>query len=310
MAEKEATEKGDSPKSWRPDSIFWGGVLVFLGILLLLNTTGAINANMWELWRLWPITLVAVGISIFAPKGIIAKVCNSALLVITIVLAFYVSTTDAVTQQVSGDEQTRSFSRGLIGAQAADVKIDGGAITLNLNSAAMRDVARAALQSEHFTLKTTSDTSDGMQRVTIGLESQGFPWFPTGDNILDVTLGQDLPTDLTIDSGASQINGDLSSVNLRNLTFDAGASSVNLKLGDKQAEQRVNVDGGASSLTLRVPRSSGVQIKMDAGLVNKDFDDIREVSKDTYETDSFETTSRKVFIAVNAGASNLKIERY
>ncbi|NMB90435.1 MAG: hypothetical protein GYA17_18900 [Chloroflexi bacterium] len=52
-----------SSESNKRPSIFWPVLLVAAGIILLLNTTGAIQGNTWDmLWRLWPLLLVVGGL--------------------------------------------------------------------------------------------------------------------------------------------------------------------------------------------------------------------------------------------------------
>ena len=45
-----------------PKSRFWGGVLVFLGSWLLLNTLGLVRVGFWDLF--WPLLLIGLGVKL------------------------------------------------------------------------------------------------------------------------------------------------------------------------------------------------------------------------------------------------------
>ena len=47
-----------------------GVVLVFIGTILLLETLGILPWNLWAaMWRLWPVLIVIIGLSILLRNG-------------------------------------------------------------------------------------------------------------------------------------------------------------------------------------------------------------------------------------------------
>ena len=52
--------------STRDPSIFWGVILVVLGILFLLGTTGVLNEVNWS--YVWPVIIIAVGVWLIASR--------------------------------------------------------------------------------------------------------------------------------------------------------------------------------------------------------------------------------------------------
>ena len=70
---------------------FSGIILLFLGILFLLQTTGVLPWALWEtLWRYWPIVLILIGLRILLRKmhpwllGLITVVILAATLLLAI----------------------------------------------------------------------------------------------------------------------------------------------------------------------------------------------------------------------------------
>ncbi len=46
--------------------MFWGTILVIIGIIALLKNLGFITAGVWEV--VWPILLISLGVSLLAKK--------------------------------------------------------------------------------------------------------------------------------------------------------------------------------------------------------------------------------------------------
>jgi len=61
-------------KSYDPENITWGVLLIFVGILLLLNTTGAISWNIWQqIWIYWPVLVILGGVQVILGHGWLAR---------------------------------------------------------------------------------------------------------------------------------------------------------------------------------------------------------------------------------------------
>lgn len=51
-------------------NVFWGVFLVFLGIMLLLNSLGVIPWTIWhDIWQYWPFLLIIAGIQVMLGSG-------------------------------------------------------------------------------------------------------------------------------------------------------------------------------------------------------------------------------------------------
>jgi hypothetical protein len=99
-------------------------------------------------------------------------------------------------------------------------------------------------------------------------------------------------------------------VRLTDLTVKAGASSSVITLGSKQVDLNVNIDSGASSTLLRIPKDSGVTLNFEGGLSSRVFDDLQEVSDGRYRSQNYETATNRITIDADAGMASFRIERY
>ncbi len=91
--------------------------------------------------------------------------------------------------------------------------------------------------------------------------------FGTTRNRWDLTLGQAVPLDLTIDLGAGQSDIDLRELKLDRVEIDMGVGEVNLDLrGPHASGFLVKIDGGVGSAKLALPAEVGVRVKIDGGI--------------------------------------------
>ncbi|MCZ6777287.1 MAG: hypothetical protein O7D34_12685, partial [Ignavibacteria bacterium] len=70
------------------------------------------------------------------------------------------------------------------------------------------------------------------------------------------------------------------------------------------------VDAGASSITISVPSSAGCEIRYNGGLSRKRFHEFEKVDTDTYRSENFAWSPRKIYIDINVGVSSVKVIRY
>jgi hypothetical protein len=193
----------------------------------------------------------------------------------------------------------------------ADVTINAGASKINVRSENLDVAAKATLRSNITHLVEKSSVQSHTQYVTLSSESNNGLWFSGNmKNEWDILIDQDRPTKLTIDAGASDIDLDVSQAIVEQLTLKAGASSSRITLGDKSEKTNLKIDSGASTVVARIPKSSGVSVRIDGGLVSKQLADLRQVSEGYYETDGFNTAAKQIVINADIGAANFTLERY
>lgn len=296
-------------RGWDVGSLFWGLLLVAFGGLLLLGNLGVIEVRWGELWRLWPLLIVAVGFSVLATTHWIWKILSVGFIVAAIFAVLWVGLGryDPDPKNTTNQNTVASLQSGVTNT---DVTIRAGASKLTVQSEDMADIVRASLQSDGLALKEQNSREGDTQKVVLSSESQRGMWFGTFQNEWDVVLSERLPMRLTIDAGASSIDADLSQLRLTDVAVKAGASSSVLTLGSKNDTVRVAIDSGASSMTLRVPKDSGVTMNFDGGLSAREFGDLKEVSKGVYKSDNADTAAKRLIIDADAGLASFRIERY
>lgn len=302
-----ARRHGFSP--WR---IFIGLIIVLLGLQLLASNYGWNWALSFDLWRLWPLIIILIGLSVLSRGRMMSTVTGVILAVglfAVVVGVFLVqpSTTDRT-------EVRRDIS--LTRESAATLSV----VTLDMGAASI-DVTGGADQAINGTFASSvADLSinnrlDGTtQRVDLTTEQRdGRTWFWMGhmQNTLSLRLNDVQPTELNIDSGAARLDLDLRTVIAQRVSVDAGASSIDLQLGDKAMQATVIIKSGASSLTVSTPKSvDGVRVHLDAGLSGKTIpSELKNRGDGLYETDNYDTAAKKIDLTIDAGVSSITLER-
>lgn len=302
-----STPETATDRSWNMGKIFWGLLVILVGILLLLDNLGVYSFNIAQLWQLWPVLVIGLGISFLQPRSTIAAAAVLILIAATLGLVVY-----AATRPVEGVRVSESQSNVTVesGVTEGEVVIRTGAGTLELESDSATPLASATLNSDVFELRQVTERRGNTQYVRFTTEGRSDWNFGMTKNDLALTLGEQLPTKLNIDAGASRVRGDLSGVKLRELTIKSGASDIDVTLGSKLTDSEVTLDAGASSVKLHVPRDTGVRIISEDGLSGKEFEDIDEVGEGRYESADFEAAATKITIRAKLGVSSFTIDRY
>ena len=324
---KEPTEKAPTKKKpaqssgfseWvESDNFFWGLLLISLGALFLLHNVGVLQLYIGNIWQLWPIVIILIGVSMIQLKGKWNTAVNVGATIIIVLLALFVLTNENGLRQGpithDSDDVVAIENRASLWqkTEKADVRVDTGAISLRLDSVPEGDsqVVNAQLKGNR---KITEETRmDGTtQRIELGTKGHPGAGIFQGKNRLELGLTQRVPVDLRLDMGASTISGDLSQVQLENLIIDTGATTVDLTLGSKLERSTVTIDSGASNIKLRMPKEVGYRVERDGGLTSSNFDGAEKVSDDLYETEGFAQAEKQILIIADTGATSFKIEQY
>jgi len=298
-------------RRWNAGHIFWGLLLVLIGMLFLLQNLDVVDINFANLWMLWPIFIIMIGVSMVALRGwlgvvISALVAVAALTLVTLVALDVVRPGE--TGSLRNDNVSVAREAGTI--EKLKLTVEAGAGTIDLSSASAIKLVDASLKSTVTSLSHHSTRTGTTQEVRLSMNDGSHWWNGRMRNDLRVVLGQSLPTDLKIDAGAAKITADLAQVNLQKLDIDSGASSLDITLGTVNKTTDVSYDIGASSITLRLPRSSGVSLTLDSGLSGTDLSGLKEVSDNYYQSDNFSSATHQINIHGKMGMANLTIAYY
>jgi len=299
-------------------NIFWGIILIFLGVLFILQNLGLVFFDWRSLWRLWPVILVLWGISILPVKSWIRMVLT--LLVLAATLTFMLNKTVDVNRY---DEETHWWNepeaKNVEQAFTIPYTDTVESTWLDLDAAAgvysIRDTSNQLLEFEKsgslvqykYILKTSEDET----KISIQPEEGGgIILRKQNNNVVRMSLNTHPVWNINLDVGASAVKFDLSPFKVSNLDVDAGAASFVIKFGDRYPNTHVNIDAGASSISLEIPEGSGCDLRVSSVLSGKTIKGFERLERGHYRTDNFEESNNKIFVNVDAAVSSYSVTRY
>lgn len=259
-------------------NMFWGFVLILVGVLFYLKTAGVIT-DVWG-W-FWPVGMIMLGVWVLVMRF------NPGLFGL----------------------KHENFSVDLQGATRIDVDFDHGAGTVFFGGGAAPGVAISGLGGLGLEVSTSRDGD----RLGIDLEAGPtfLPFLGPDGGEWRFALSQEVPVAIKIDAGASSMDLDLRDVKLTFLGINTGASSVRAKLPANAGQSLVDIESGAATIELQVPAGVGARIRFEQGASSINVDEKRfprSLAGDhLYQSVDYDSCANKMEISLDGGANTVKI---
>lgn len=298
-------------------NIFWGVILVFVGVLFLLQNFDVINFAWASLWRLWPVVLILWGVSIIPTNNWI----KTGLTVIILGLTVYFM----IDQSVRWNDQENydfeaweeDYDSQLDQAYSLPFADSVPLAELSLDAAAGSFIIKPAsdnlldfetkggkVKYNYMVSRTDSSTSIKIERNDVNIGHKN------NKHEVLVKLNSYPTWDLNFDVGASSMDLDLTNYKVSTLDIDGGAAAFTIKLGNAAKVTTVNIDAGASSIEIMVPESSGCDLKISSVLTDRNLQGFEKIERGHYLTSNFDEAKNKIYLNVEAAVSSYSIVRY
>lgn len=138
-----------------------------------------------------------------------------------------------------------------------------------------------------------------------------FKWFNlSGEDNWRLYLTERVPVDLEINTGAGKFNLNLEKLQVKELTVNAGAGDLEIDLGDYTSQVELNL--GAASVDLNLPRETGIEIRTTGVISKNNFIEagLKKVADNTYQSENYQQAANKIEIEIAASASNIDLRLY
>lgn len=298
--------------------LFFGLLLLGLGLVFLGNNLGWwTETDFSRLGQYWPLLLILYGIAVIVRHwklgwiiilvtffALSAIVYNS-ILTPTSFLNLANKDETPTTTPLSA-EITKDITK-------AELKMKTGIIKLKLTGDSPKLVS-GTLQSNLVKPSLKVVKSGGIATVTLETQKDWHFWccnWWKGVNELELALSNQIPWQIDLESGASTLELDLTKLTLDDLQLSTGASSTQLKLGDKLKNgANYNIESGASSILIQIPKLIGVLLNTDSGLSSKNFVGFTQLDSGSYQSNNYEAATIKITLSIEAGVSALNVTQY
>ncbi len=302
-------------------NVFWGLILILTGGLIIGRNLDLLYFDWYSFWKLWPVILILWGISVLPLRDSI----KIGLLVIILGGSAWFVTHAPENRGRSDFEYLFDYSNhdsnwSFKGAQTFNIPFND-----SIESASL--TFDAAAGSFHLT-DTTNDLLDLGQtgnrnyykyfveqrgnhsKIKITEKNNHVYVFNTRHRDVVLKLNSKPVWDINLDAGASQLDFDLSPFRVKTLDMNGGAGSFKITLGNLYPNTRFTLDAGASSITIRIPESSGCDLQLSSVLSDRNLEGFHKVGDQHSQTDNFDSAKNKIYLNIDAAVSSLTIIRY
>ncbi|MBI2957994.1 MAG: hypothetical protein HYY32_04040 [Chloroflexi bacterium] len=279
-----------------------GLVLLFLGVLFLLQNLGVVGWDVWgTLWRFWPVLLIVIGLGLIWGRRSpwLMFGLSVALLAGAVLVAIFTAGTTG--------PATTSFKQSLSRMDSARVEVRFGAGELSVGSLPESSVNLVEATGSPD-LKGEFRLRDHTGVLTLEAPGRGWNWFGGGREIrLDAELSRRIPIELAVRTGASHGRIDLSDLKVTSLTMEVGASTLDLRLPSRAGVTEAALKAGASHLTVVVPQGVAARIAVASGVSSVTVAPRFPGSGGRYQSADYATAANRVDLSIEAGASTIDI---
>lgn len=313
--------------------VMWGIILLFVGFVLLLENFNVIQFYWRNVWSFWPVVLIISGVNILfnRNKSQTGNMIILGVLVVMLGFVFYKGQEppankfwigDRFSKDLDnelnddniGDEKKVSFSEPFLPADSIKktvFNIAGGGTSFKLDGETdSLLVADVEGRSGEFVLQRESSDTVNTLSFKMKANKKGNWSFNNGGNDVALQLNKKPEWVVNMNMGAGEVDFDFSEYKLRSFRFDGGAAALDITIGDLLPITDIVVKTGVANVEIKIPETSGCQIKTKTGLSAKDFPGFIKVDNGHYETANYKAAAKKVFINLDGGLSNFEVSRY
>lgn len=303
--------------------IFWGVLLVLIGILFILKNTGVLFFTWHSMWQLWPVILILWGISLIPVKDWIKLVLS----LVTVVITFFAiqhygpkdrhnwnfEWNDRNDHDTNNEDRVTTYNNVMSENYDSLTKFAELKLNIGVGNFTIKDTTNKLIEVKHdndnANYSMTARVEDSLTKIELSLEKGEFNEGKVRNNV-NLKLNPNPVWDLDLNVGAAEVDFDLSGFKTRNLKIQGGASDIDLKVGAALPLSDVKIEAGAASIIVRVPENAGCEIISNTFMASKDFKGFTKIGKQKYQTPNFEASANKIMIDLQAGVARVDVVRY
>ncbi len=315
-------------------NVFWGLSLIIIGSLLVARNLGMVDFDWFNIIRLWPLLFILWGLSVLPIRDTIK---TGILVIILGGATWFVLESPRTTEPWDIFSQFNyhghnSYKKGFDSGEAtADFMLNRQHITIPYADTIQNARFDLDAAAGEFTLRDTSSYLLSFYRsgiygagyqysvnrsghdatIKFSEKEEGHVFFRSHNHKkVTIALNPSPVWEINLEAGASSVDYDLSKFKVRKVSLDGGAGSFNITLGEKYPNVKVDIDAGASSLTLRVPENTGCDLEITAVMSAKNMPGFDKISSGHYQTENYDSAKNKIHLNVDAAVSSFRIIRY
>ncbi|MFI5160604.1 MAG: hypothetical protein ACHQHN_04970 [Sphingobacteriales bacterium] len=193
--------------------------------------------------------------------------------------------------------------------QTAKLIINGGTCTYAINDTTSQIMqANALLFHSRYTLKGRQEGS--VYDLDLSMRSKSKTHFGKQSDSIGLKLNPAPMWDLSVNTGAAEVNFDLTKYKVRHLKITGSAGAFTIKIGQPVEQTDVSFQVGAADVTINVPKTAACRIEVNSAMSSNTFDHFDKNDDGSYQTAGYASATNKILIHFTGGISDFKVNRY
>ena len=284
-------------------SIYIPVLLIGIGMYWLLATLDVVKVNVFSVvMQFLPVLLIGLGLDLVFGRR---RTWFGAILGVLVCLSLVGFGTWS--NRISPVTASQPFAEPKNNLRSATIRLDSNAQNIQIG----------ALPPKSDLIKGSLDNSDGVldlrvnrddQVATIQLDSQRnqWQWLNSATGTWQFDLTPDLPLSLDLRVNASDMNADLTRLQLSTLMLDMNAGKGSL---DFPASGTITMEINAAALEVSVPKNSAVKIVADTSAANLEVPRSWTTTDngETYTSPAWEGATQRLEITLDASAASVTV---
>jgi hypothetical protein len=301
--------------------IFWGILLIVFGIFWLFKTLNIIDFCWKDVWSLWPLILIWIGIGLLPIKEGYKITLDLLIMAVGFFILLKPDCCEWKTPKKKFvEERFQTASATFVfddEIKEANLHIQAAVSEIDFESRKLPSLIYVKGTNPEW-IDIQSNSSENKANINLNIGKNGHN-VKLKDSKLNekytVVLDPDMLWNMNVNIGAADIDIDLSDFKVKNFSLDAGAADIDLKFGSLYPEVHAEINIGVSDLNLKLPENMNCRIEKDGGLNDWDINGFTIEKKGVYFAPAIlhagdSTISGNIYIKISSGVSSISIERY
>ncbi|HET7520065.1 MAG TPA: DUF5668 domain-containing protein [Candidatus Limnocylindria bacterium] len=305
--------------------LFWGVALLTAGAIALAATQGIIDPSVLSgAWRLWPVILIAIGLSVLLSRTPFAWIGTLAAALVVGIAGGALVAVGPGFADCSAEPNSTDTATGQFAATAAEVDLEltcgalrltmgeGTGWTLESRSAGdsgpniQADAGSLSVDSEVSGLPFDRDQQDWSVALGNGVTYDLEATLNAGESSLDISDGRFSSLQVTTNAGTTNLTANGAAMDEVDVQLNAG--TLNL-VADDAADISGSLGANAGTMNLCVPDEAGLQITVESSVAfshNLDDRGLAE-SDDTFTSPNFASAAHHIVLRLQGNAATFNL---
>jgi hypothetical protein len=329
-------------KEMKANKIINGLTLILIGIIFLANTLGILEWSVWSnIFKLWPLLLVSLGLSLIL-RGKDLSFLGPLIILLAIILgagAIYmginfegkiVSEVKTLSREIVVEVQKAPEAELApevkipseietteevevipeieeyppIEKATIELKFDSGKLNLKEFTPLLYEFISQYRYKEFEPFEKFSRTEKEANIIIYHSPVTKKRISNDIKNNWELKLNNQIIYNLSIKTGAINMDSNLSGFKVEKLYIESGVSNINLVV--PKYNSKIIINAGVSNIDIAIPKDVGAMLNIDSGIAIKNLDDFIK-RNDTYISNNYDNSEFKTEIEIDCGVSNIHI---